>query len=733
MAMSEPRRVGKQYSLKQNENDALLSTSIYGIHHPLNFHSFKNIQTSLFIPTLCMICERTVYPMISPCCYCIRCSSYVHRTCLGIINNRSNFEKCTNFTFNHHHNHNVEHKRAGNSQKGDSETLLQLSLSSSSRVHGSTHLHFPVFNMDLYSILHKASKIPDFIGYIPMPGSPYCIWKSVLRAIGSRQSLLVRSNYDYSTFISTKELIYELLLDYNSFPGQVFFVAHSLFLKLDFNKYPLNNQSNGNSSNNNSNIIHSYSKQVLMHGRECLDTIICSILSISQQEVSNDANIVKRICNIVDKFVLEHDFNIMYNKIFKSVLKYTKSFNIIINNDNNNFNKTLFDDNFIKNSIIEDVTSNITQAKTAIEKLETIVYLLQLLINPSLNNNNNNSQIGDGWKIYNFNDINDNIESENQIKIEENLDNNTLVLANNEDYNKNNNNNNNNDNKNKNNNNNNNNNNNPDEEFVFTNNIDQQINDQLQSADTSFDVKMNIATRNGNDIIVSTDEQIIQNSYNNITFESDLNNSHLNENDTNFIILSSQNSIHPLSTSTAGLDDNNYHNNQQFVMLSSIETHLQHDHSTFNYETNRDFTVHPMDENNPHFYDLSEYAAESNNNITIDVNSYDPSQYEMILPHVDNNNNNGMTDEGIFSDAIDLHASSNNTTSDTDQLIDRFIKLIYYQIYSNKVDWFTEFHYMNSSLLRDQDNLIGAEGYALVTLQQCIDYISHYHNQSTEY
>eukprot|EP01034_Spumella_vulgaris_P026153 gene26153-32688_t len=59
-------------------------------------------------------------------------------------------------------------------------------------------------------------------------------------------------------------------------------------------------------------------------------------------------------------------------------------------------------------------------------------------------------------------------------------------------------------------------------------------------------------------------------------------------------------------------------------------------------------------------------------------------------------------------------------TLETDELLRIFCSLMVRQTHLAKVHWLAEYQFMTSGLLRDADELLGVEGYALATLEQCV-------------
>jgi len=76
--------------------DVILKAPLYGIHHPISFHSFCNasfaqaaltLSMTLFLPSNCIACGQIVIPLVNS-CICLRCRCLAHRTCIRHVQNK---------------------------------------------------------------------------------------------------------------------------------------------------------------------------------------------------------------------------------------------------------------------------------------------------------------------------------------------------------------------------------------------------------------------------------------------------------------------------------------------------------------------------------------------------------------------------------------------------------------------------------------------------------------------
>jgi hypothetical protein len=142
-------------------DDCIVKTAIYGLYHPFHFHSFCNTNVP-FVPTACAACTKVVYPFMSA-CVCLRCQSTCHRGCVDLCTTR-----CQRFTF-----------------KGiDSHVNVKSSSAAAAAAPSSVE---SIIQLELDGIVERVRIIPTILGYIPEPGTEFCIWKSVLRSMIGRK------------------------------------------------------------------------------------------------------------------------------------------------------------------------------------------------------------------------------------------------------------------------------------------------------------------------------------------------------------------------------------------------------------------------------------------------------------------------------------------------------------------------------------------------------------------
>jgi hypothetical protein len=243
--------------------DILLNTQLYGIYNPFHYHSFSNTW-NYFLPVECDACSKTIYPLMSGGCQCLRCGKFIHRQCL-----KGYTEKCTFFTFEKvdqnptspstNQQQSTASPSSSTRSRATSETSGKKSKSNSVKqiikkvsIHqlqnagslllgtvtyipaiiGSTSVHIASnligngsssgksnsnsstnaeskidrelnlqFELQLQKIIEKACMIPRMIGYLPEPKSQFCVWTSSLRAIALQQS---NSFIAYNTGTSNK-------------------------------------------------------------------------------------------------------------------------------------------------------------------------------------------------------------------------------------------------------------------------------------------------------------------------------------------------------------------------------------------------------------------------------------------------------------------------------------------------------------------------------------------------
>jgi hypothetical protein len=304
-----------------HNSDSLVNIALFGIHHPTNFHSFSATH-QIFVPKLCIHCAKFVIPLVSS-CVCLRCNSYAHRACI------SKAPKCQYFTF----------------------SGWECSVDSSVD---------EVIGSELNDIGEQACMIVKVLGYMPEPGSELCVWRSILRAVAFRQSNMSRSLSIDSSTADLQDIVRSVFQDQLSFPAQVAHVAVTVYIaliKLD-----------------------DFSGIVLMHARECLDSIICAFLSICNPEVVKDGIVISELCNHIDRYSLDMNFGILYNKIFRAVSSYGERVETqsVLDGEEalaNTFSLNCDDFMFFDQHALE-----ICSVRTAHDKVHKLVIFLQCIV-----------------------------------------------------------------------------------------------------------------------------------------------------------------------------------------------------------------------------------------------------------------------------------------------------------------------------------------------------------------
>lgn len=268
----------------------MINTQLYGIHSPKNFHSFQNTWKIVFLQP-CQACSARILPL-TPACECLRCGCLAHRKCIESL------PTCAFFTFEKSPSRgDGKDGEPVKKSRGKSKTKSITDLGDRT----ANDMHFDsIFELKLEEIIEKACSIPAVLGYVPEIKSPFCIWRTLLRAIVMRQTTDLNrvaafcNPDDSSTTIESKVRI--CLSDLDGFAGQLFVCCFYVFLSL-------------NAIDTQELAVH--------HGRECLDTIVDGLLCICNDEVTQDARIVRTIIVAVEKFVFHEQNGAFYEKIFQ--------------------------------------------------------------------------------------------------------------------------------------------------------------------------------------------------------------------------------------------------------------------------------------------------------------------------------------------------------------------------------------------------------------------------------
>jgi len=251
--------------------DVILNVSSHGIHNPLSLHAFKS-QKIYLIPTKCYFCSHTIYPFTDA-ARCIHCGSCAHRSCCNSKNSKLTCQ--------------------GWAPGADSELSPNFTSSGAGDQHANANLPttLPIpAPPRLATLLH----VPEhYNSSLPPPGSPNCIWKQCLQEL-SKDYYLTRMSSVVNTSRSIEKIVNRLLSDNSTFPGRVFKEMRELYMFLKF----------------------SSDSEYLLHAREVLDNIACSVVSILPVEIGDDVDSLKMVVTVVDWRVLRQADGSMYDKVF---------------------------------------------------------------------------------------------------------------------------------------------------------------------------------------------------------------------------------------------------------------------------------------------------------------------------------------------------------------------------------------------------------------------------------
>lgn len=199
--------------------------------------------------------------------------------------------QCGLFTF--------EHSKAADTQQTPSPSSTHNSSTHGAAQDELLHGYTPVFAIKLEHIVDKACMIPTVLGYIPEPKSAFCIWKAILRAVAMRQSNILEHTLPFPTECSDDLVIAAdgLLVNTETFPAQVALIALLVFVSLRFVSVD----------------------SMLAHARECVDTVLCALLSVAPEDLSKDRSAMQLLTLTVDRFMLSRDSSMMYEKIMREI------------------------------------------------------------------------------------------------------------------------------------------------------------------------------------------------------------------------------------------------------------------------------------------------------------------------------------------------------------------------------------------------------------------------------
>lgn len=346
--------------------DVILKVPSNGIHSPWNLHAFKITRNML--PVNCLMCHETIYPFIIS-TICVRCGGCVHRSCT-----RNDHNICSKFligpmdssllTLSWGVTGSIIEKNETKMRKSTSKQVIQVA---NSVIQSTSNL------------LSQIQILPD--GPFPKPGSDDCLWRKALRQIASKFNILRLGPIPHHSPGIIARVTQSLLRDKNSFPGRVAYELRNLFLALTF----------------------SSDREILLHAREMLDNISCSIFIILPVEINKELYL-RLVITIVDWFVLkEHDGSI-YDIVWNASHRLTEAMDHILVNKLLE-NRDLYKDVPSNISLYEEIEGKLSLIPceySGMDKLKRIVQSLKYLSasvspesNSSLQNTNEQSYLQD--------------------------------------------------------------------------------------------------------------------------------------------------------------------------------------------------------------------------------------------------------------------------------------------------------------------------------------------------
>lgn len=195
-------------------------------------------------------------------------------------------------------------------------------------------------------------------GPFPKTGSEECLWRKALRQIASEFNLLrIGSIPNHNQSIIAK-ITQSLLRDKNSFPGRVAIEFRNLFLSL---KFPSDRDS-------------------LVHGREMLDNISCSIFILLPADI-NQNTYLRLVITIVDWYILRENDGSVYDLLWNASHRMTETMDQTLVNKLLE-NRELYDQfpsNLPMFDEIEMKLSRIPCEYSPMDKLKRLVQVLKYL------------------------------------------------------------------------------------------------------------------------------------------------------------------------------------------------------------------------------------------------------------------------------------------------------------------------------------------------------------------
>lgn len=301
-----------------SELDLLKSTELFGIYNPMNFHSFQSTH-QLFIPEICDVCNKYIYPLYQV-CRCLRCKVFSHRECVMKQKN------CRLFTFLNQNDSSILTRGFSSSFSSNlypvrvspksptSPTNSKKASVESDKMNPTINNINVLYSLELHGIVEKALMIPSVLKFLPDPGSKFCIWISILRAVAIKQDnipTIINGKDDVLNTVEFSTRVMSILEDMNNFPAQVASVCFFVFISINF-EYLLPDDTTTRPPSKGVTV----TRKILQHVRQTFDSILCAILSVSANDIiEKDEHAVKTILYCIEKFMLSKDGGIMSEKI----------------------------------------------------------------------------------------------------------------------------------------------------------------------------------------------------------------------------------------------------------------------------------------------------------------------------------------------------------------------------------------------------------------------------------
>ena len=356
-----------------------------GVHNITHHHSFQH--SSGLVPSTCEVCCQYILPFIGSPLYCLRCNHTVHQKCLPTLQiqatavaaasgGHSPIYSCPNF-----HAHILPGAGLQNQTKyshgyGKKSTVASVismgspaSSSSASVIPGQQSAESLAGTRQ--HVIESANKIVSHLKHIPAVGTRYCLWRYVSKqlvdhASDSALSAIIKYNdfeiddleeiiqrpsevkerdsvgecedvQDSPETLKHKQdverlRIHQLLILRRNHMRElvsrhlrtlfglnvgepaisshhvlflVFHTCHELFRSLSFPTIA----------------------DTLVHGRECIDTVISAVLTLCDEEtVLSNEELVSCIMEAVEYEMLSYQGSTMYDKLMMSIFAITQRF-----------------------------------------------------------------------------------------------------------------------------------------------------------------------------------------------------------------------------------------------------------------------------------------------------------------------------------------------------------------------------------------------------------------------